>query len=255
MIFNTFSITVAQRTRENGLLRALGASRRQVLASVLLEAAGGRRHRRRCSGWRPGSPWPSGLKALLSALGLGLPAGGTGLHRAGRPCLAGWSGSASRCRGHLARAQGGQGAAGRGDAGRDRGQHRLRLQAAHHGRLCRSWRLGWPRCSPACSPTSSSARPGRRRRRAAGLLRRVGAGPDRSSLPLSRAIGAPLPRLRGRHRQAGPRERHAQPQAHRGQRVRADDRGRPGRRSSRSSPPRAKASINATIDRASPGTS
>jgi putative ABC transport system permease protein len=38
MIFNTFSITVAQRTRENGLLRALGASRRQVLSSVLWEA-------------------------------------------------------------------------------------------------------------------------------------------------------------------------------------------------------------------------
>ncbi|HVM01521.1 MAG TPA: FtsX-like permease family protein [Acidimicrobiales bacterium] len=38
MIFNTFSITVAQRTRENGLLRALGASRRQVLGSVLAEA-------------------------------------------------------------------------------------------------------------------------------------------------------------------------------------------------------------------------
>ena len=38
MIFNTFSITVAQRTRENGLLRALGASKRQVLGSVLAEA-------------------------------------------------------------------------------------------------------------------------------------------------------------------------------------------------------------------------
>jgi putative ABC transport system permease protein len=38
MMFNTFSITVAQRTRENGLLRALGASRRQILASVLVEA-------------------------------------------------------------------------------------------------------------------------------------------------------------------------------------------------------------------------
>ena len=38
MMFNTFSITVQQRTRENGLLRALGASRRQVLASVLIEA-------------------------------------------------------------------------------------------------------------------------------------------------------------------------------------------------------------------------
>jgi putative ABC transport system permease protein len=38
MIFNTFSISVAQRTRETGLLRALGASRRQVLFSVLIEA-------------------------------------------------------------------------------------------------------------------------------------------------------------------------------------------------------------------------
>lgn len=38
IIFNTFSIIVAQRTRELGLLRALGASRRQVTRSVLLEA-------------------------------------------------------------------------------------------------------------------------------------------------------------------------------------------------------------------------
>ena len=37
IIFNTFSITVAQRTREFGLLRTLGASRRQVLRSVLIE--------------------------------------------------------------------------------------------------------------------------------------------------------------------------------------------------------------------------
>jgi putative ABC transport system permease protein len=38
IIFNTFSITVAQRTRENALLRAIGASDRQVLGSVLGEA-------------------------------------------------------------------------------------------------------------------------------------------------------------------------------------------------------------------------
>ena len=36
---NTFAILVAQRTRELALLRAIGASRRQVLTSVLLEAA------------------------------------------------------------------------------------------------------------------------------------------------------------------------------------------------------------------------
>jgi putative ABC transport system permease protein len=37
-IFNTLSITVAQRTRELGLLRMVGAARRQVLGSVLVEA-------------------------------------------------------------------------------------------------------------------------------------------------------------------------------------------------------------------------
>ncbi len=39
IIFNTFSIIVAQRTRELALFRALGASRRQVMTSVIVEAA------------------------------------------------------------------------------------------------------------------------------------------------------------------------------------------------------------------------
>ncbi len=38
LIVNTFSMLIAQRTRELGLLRALGADRRQVRRSVLLEA-------------------------------------------------------------------------------------------------------------------------------------------------------------------------------------------------------------------------
>ncbi|MBW5420483.1 FtsX-like permease family protein [Streptomyces sp. BG9H] len=38
LIVNTFSMLVAQRTRELGLLRALGADRRQVRRSVLIEA-------------------------------------------------------------------------------------------------------------------------------------------------------------------------------------------------------------------------
>ena len=74
MIFNTFSITVAQRTRENGLLRALGASRRQVLVSVLLEAvligliAS-------VIGVAAGVLVASGLKAMLAGFGLDIPTG------------------------------------------------------------------------------------------------------------------------------------------------------------------------------------
>jgi putative ABC transport system permease protein len=38
IIFNTFSITVAQRTREFGLLRTLGASRAQLMRAVVIES-------------------------------------------------------------------------------------------------------------------------------------------------------------------------------------------------------------------------
>lgn len=39
VIWNTFSVLVAQRRREVGLLRAVGATRRQVLGGILLESA------------------------------------------------------------------------------------------------------------------------------------------------------------------------------------------------------------------------
>ncbi|MDX6681124.1 MAG: putative transport system permease protein [Solirubrobacteraceae bacterium] len=38
VIFNTFTITVAQRTREFGMLRTIGATRKQILRAVVLEA-------------------------------------------------------------------------------------------------------------------------------------------------------------------------------------------------------------------------
>ncbi len=75
MIFNTFSITVAQRTRENGLLRALGASRRQVLASVLIEAVAVGVIAS-IIGLAAGVAVAIGLKAMLDALGFGVPTGG-----------------------------------------------------------------------------------------------------------------------------------------------------------------------------------
>ena len=74
VIFNTLSITVAQRTREFATLRTLGASRRQVLRSVLLESfalgLGAS-----LVGLAAGVGLAKGLGALLSAFGLGAPAG------------------------------------------------------------------------------------------------------------------------------------------------------------------------------------
>jgi putative ABC transport system permease protein len=75
IILNTFAITVAQRTRENGLLRALGASRRQVLGSVLIEAVA-IGVIASLIGLAAGVAVAVGLKALLGVLGLGLPGGG-----------------------------------------------------------------------------------------------------------------------------------------------------------------------------------
>jgi putative ABC transport system permease protein len=75
MIFNTFSITVAQRTRENALLRAIGASRRQVLAAVLIEAIGVGLVAS-VLGVVAGALVAAGLKLMLDSFGFGLPAGG-----------------------------------------------------------------------------------------------------------------------------------------------------------------------------------
>jgi putative ABC transport system permease protein len=72
IIFNTFSITVAQRISEFGVLRTLGASRRQILSSVLLEAAAigliGA-----IVGLAGGYAVAAGLRALFSAIGADLP--------------------------------------------------------------------------------------------------------------------------------------------------------------------------------------
>lgn len=75
VIFNTFSITVAQRTREFGMLRTIGASRRQVLWSVVFEAlalglVGS------VLGLGAGLVLAPLLSAMLSATGLDLPSSG-----------------------------------------------------------------------------------------------------------------------------------------------------------------------------------
>jgi len=73
-IFNTFSITVGQRTRELALLRVVGASRRQVFRSVLGEAAivGTISS---AVGVGLGVLAALGLEALLRGFGITLPSG------------------------------------------------------------------------------------------------------------------------------------------------------------------------------------
>jgi putative ABC transport system permease protein len=75
IIYNTFSIIVAQRSREMALLRAIGASRRQVLASVMLEA-GVVGLIASVLGLLAGIGVAAGLKALLAGFGIDIPAGG-----------------------------------------------------------------------------------------------------------------------------------------------------------------------------------
>jgi putative ABC transport system permease protein len=75
IIWNTFSILVAQRTRELALLRALGASRGQVLRSVLIEA-GVVGAVASLAGLGLGVLAAGGLRALLRGAGIDLPARG-----------------------------------------------------------------------------------------------------------------------------------------------------------------------------------
>lgn len=78
LIANTFSMIVAQRTKEFALLRALGASRRQITVSVVFEALvvgllGS------AVGVLAGMGLVAAIKAVLAATGNELPASGLGL--------------------------------------------------------------------------------------------------------------------------------------------------------------------------------
>jgi putative ABC transport system permease protein len=75
IILNTFSILVAQRTRELALLRALGASRRQVMTSVIIEAFAVGLFAA-IVGLSLGVLVAIGLQNLLKAFGIDLPASG-----------------------------------------------------------------------------------------------------------------------------------------------------------------------------------
>ncbi|HEY7626737.1 MAG TPA: ABC transporter permease, partial [Ilumatobacteraceae bacterium] len=75
IIYNTFSIIVAQRKKENALLRAIGASERQVESAMLVEAlvmgvVGS------ALGFVAGFGMAQLLRGMLVALGIKLPSGG-----------------------------------------------------------------------------------------------------------------------------------------------------------------------------------
>ena len=72
IIWNTFTMIVAQRSREMALMRAIGATRRQVMTSLLVEA-GLLGVIASAVGIAVGAGVAKGLNALVSALGFSLP--------------------------------------------------------------------------------------------------------------------------------------------------------------------------------------
>ena len=223
-IYNTFSILVAQRTRESALLRALGASRRQVLGSTVVEALVVGRRR---VGDRPGRRRRPRRRAAR-AHGVGR------LRRAGR--RAGGRTSARGAGRRRRRASSRWSPASRPAVG-PRGSRRSPRCATSpstgrgaswlRGRAGRGRRRRRHRRSPSAAP--------RRRRLAAhrpalgALLVIVGVRAARPGRGPARVAGCSGRRCRSgaRHeRQAGPAERHAQPPPHRRHGVGADGRRR-----------------------------
>jgi putative ABC transport system permease protein len=84
MIYNTFSILVAQRGREIAMLRAIGASRRQMIGTVLIEAVAVGTFAS-IIGLGAGIAIAIGLKAAFAALGVAIP--GTGVVIANRTII------------------------------------------------------------------------------------------------------------------------------------------------------------------------
>lgn len=79
VIYNVFSITTAQRLKENALLRAIGANKRQVVVAMMVEALiigllGS------VLGFLSGIGLSRGLSALLNAFGIELPTTGLTIH-------------------------------------------------------------------------------------------------------------------------------------------------------------------------------
>ena len=230
-IFNTFSITVAQRTREFGMLRTLGASRRQMLARVGLEAltlgvlgaaaglAGGIgfavRASTRCSR-RSGSTCRTPgtvleLRTIIVSLLVGV------VRDARRRAEPGAAGHAGHADGGAARGR----ASGHEEA-RASG-HRLRVPA-RRGRARAHAASG-----SSAGSTTRAPRPGLLGGGAALILFGVSLFSPRLVRPLASVAGLAARAPARAHRPAGARERDAQARSHGDHGRRADDRPRADR--------------------------
>ena len=190
VIYNTFSITVAQRTKETALLRAIGAKRRQVMRSIRFEALAIGVFAS-AVGAAAGVGLAQVLRSVLSAFGLDLPSGSaiveprtivvsmvTGIVVT---LVAAWLPAACV-----------EGCAHRG-AACDRGGEFSSLVASHRLRVgCRPCRRRIHR------PRSVGCRRRSRRPRCAGRVPRCRHARSGDCSPLHlRVIGWPLPHLRG----------------------------------------------------------
>ena len=197
LIFNTFAVTVAQRSREFALLRTLGASRRQVLNSVIAETlvigfvASVAGHPRRAAA-RAGAARAAGLvrdRAAVHRHGDRAPHGDRRPgRRHDRHARLGPRPGAPRDPGR----------AGRGDARRRRRPASAASAASGCSSRSRSSASAWRRCSPACS-AAPAARP-RPSLLGLGMVVMIfGVALLAPVLvrPLARFIGAPLERFQG----------------------------------------------------------
>ena len=198
VIFNTLSITVAQRTREFATLRTLGASRKQVMRSVVLEGlvigfvAS-------VIGLLAGLGIYKGLNALFVAIGADLPKSGTVIAHADDHRLAADRHDRDAAREHPARAARHAGAA-------DRGGPRGRRAARRPGSPSHSAKLAYGVVAASVAAISRRRvrrrrrharrrRPARRRRDRAVRRRRLAA--PRLVEPLARLVGWPGRRTGG----------------------------------------------------------
>ena len=223
IIANTFTMLVAQRTKELALLRAVGASRRQVTRSVLLEAlvvgivAAVAGLRRRASASPPAcapldgrlrgddartARWSIAPVTVAAALVVGVVV----------TVLAAWLPARRAAKIPPVAAMSSVHAAG----------HRASLVAAQHHRR-RARRSSAPRWSCWAPRAATDGKLLDRRRRRPAADRRLRA--DAAAVPpADRGSHAPLLTVCRRRRQAGPAERGAQPAPHGRHRLRADDR-------------------------------